>query len=56
MYQLECKDNSGFEDIISNGWVYDVYEFKNNSVLICDDRGKERWLGDMHFCQPEYKD
>lgn len=55
-YELECKDNAGFEDILTTGKKYKVMAFNTNSVLINDDKDNVKWLGEVHFCQPEYQD
>ena len=55
-YALECKDAEGFTDQLTEGKVYPVMAFKNNSVLINDDNGNAKYFGEMHFRQCEYKD
>jgi hypothetical protein len=47
--QIECKDAEGFDDQLSNDRLYKAKEFKNNSVLIENDKGDTRWYGNYRF-------
>jgi hypothetical protein len=46
---VECKDAEGFEDQLSKDGLYKVKEMKNNSVLIENKKGDERWYGRYRF-------
>ena len=46
-----CKSNTGFEDILSVDKTYNRIALGVNSVLIEDDKGKRRWVGQAHFYQ-----
>jgi hypothetical protein len=48
---IKCKSNAGFEDILTEGETYKRIALGVNSVLIEDDNGKRRWLGQIHFEQ-----
>ena len=49
MLIIVCKDDSGFEDQMTDGTNYKVQEEKNNSYLILNDNGEKRWYGKVHF-------
>ncbi len=48
---IKCKSNAGFEDLLQAGKEYKRIALGVNSVLIEDDKGKRRWMGQLHFEQ-----
>lgn len=44
-----CQDNAGFEDTRRVGYTYKVLDIGENSYLIHDSKGKERWVGMVAF-------
>ena len=46
---IECTCNDGFEDQLTATTQYNLKEFGNNSVLIENDKGQERWYGKQRF-------
>lgn len=50
--QIQCIDNSGFEDQLSPGRIYNVSNLQGNSVQLADDLGKLRWYGRQKFSEP----
>lgn len=46
---IECTDNSGFEDALSNEQTYKVLATGVNGYLIENDKNQERWYGSIHF-------
>jgi hypothetical protein len=49
---VECTDNGGFEDQLSNDRLYRVKEFKGASVQIENDLSQVRWYGLSKFKIP----
>jgi hypothetical protein len=49
---IECVDNSGFEDGLSNDRKYKVLATGVNGYLIENDNSQERWYGAVHFKMP----
>lgn len=39
--------------MITEGKQYKVIAFQTNSVMIKDDNGNARWLGELHFDRPK---
>ena len=50
--QIECIDNSGFEDLLTPGQNYRIDALQGNSVQLRDDSGQQRWYGRMKFGEP----
>ncbi len=46
---LECTANEGFEDQITPSEIYEIKMIGQNSVLIENDKGVQRWYGQHHF-------
>ena len=46
---IECTCNDGFEDQLTAESTYRLKELGNNSVLIENDKGQERWYGQQRF-------
>lgn len=46
---IECIDNGGFEDQLSDAGSYRVIQRGVNSYLIENDLGQERWYGTAKF-------
>lgn len=44
-----CIDNSGFEDMLTEGSVYQVEQVGENDFKVYDDKEQPRWFGDMKF-------
>ncbi len=50
--QLQCIDNSGFEDQLTEGQYYPLIAVQGNSVQLEDDSGIPRWYGRLKFSAP----
>ena len=50
--QIECIDNSGFEDLLTQGQVYRITELGVNSYQLKDDSDQLRWFGRFKFSLP----
>lgn len=50
---VECIDNAGFEDKLTNGIDYKIKERGENSFLVDTEDGKEHWFGKGHFSDPK---
>ncbi len=46
---IECIQNDGFEDQISENKKYVVKAVGENSFLIENDKSEQRWYGRLHF-------
>lgn len=46
---IECKQNFGFEDQLTEQAVYRIKELGENSYLIENDKQQECWYGRQHF-------
>jgi hypothetical protein len=46
---VECVSNSAFEDQLSEGIEYFLVDIQNNSILVNNDKGEERWYGRDKF-------
>lgn len=46
---VECKDKEGFEDQLTAGKVYAVWEARNNSYKINNDKEDLVWYGKVKF-------
>ncbi|MEH6822549.1 MAG: hypothetical protein V7629_01405 [Motiliproteus sp.] len=46
---IECTCNDGFEDQLTAANQYSIKELGSNSVLIENDKGQERWYGNLRF-------
>ena len=46
---ITCKDNEGFENLVTVDRSYPVKEVKGGSYLILTDRGEYRWMGSYRF-------
>lgn len=44
-----CKTNEAFEDQLTSGERYAVIGMGDNSYLIRNDRGEQRWYGRSRF-------
>lgn len=44
-----CKSNDGFEDQLSAQAKYNIEAIGDNSYLITNDTGEQRWYGQQHF-------
>ena len=49
MMILNCIDNSGFEDQLTNSTEYRAKEVQGGSYLVLNDKGQERWYGECKF-------
>ncbi len=49
MMIIECKDNDGFEDQLTASTTYRVKEAGENSYLLRNDKGQDRWYGTARF-------
>ncbi len=47
--QIECNDNDGFSDQLSNDRIYAVKEIGSNGYLIESDQSQDRWYGASKF-------
>jgi hypothetical protein len=47
--QVQCIDNSGFEDQLTEGQYYSLIAAQGNSVKLEDDGGIQRWYGRLKF-------
>ncbi len=47
--QIQCVDNSGFEDQLTEGQTYVVVCAQGNSVQLEGDKGQLRWYGRLKF-------
>lgn len=52
--QIQCIDNSGFEDQLTLGQSYAVTGAQGYSVQLEDDGGQRRWYGRLKFSDPAY--
>ncbi len=48
---IKCKNNEGFENLLTPGKEYKRVALGVNSVLIEADNGDRKWLGMIHFEQ-----
>lgn len=48
MYVI-CEDNSGFEDQLTQGSVYQVEDIGQGSYRVYDDKEQARWYGSSKF-------
>lgn len=46
---VTCKSNDAFEDQLTTGKKYTVVGLGENSYLISNDKGEERWYGRSQF-------
>lgn len=46
---IECTCNDGFEDQLTATSEYRLKQLGDNSVLIENDKGEERWYGRHRF-------
>tara|TARA_R110001583_G_scaffold2388_3_gene17360 strand:- start:1419 stop:1583 length:165 start_codon:yes stop_codon:yes gene_type:complete len=46
---IECTQNHGFEDQLSENRVYSIKELGQNSYLIENDKQEQCWYGRQHF-------
>ncbi len=44
-----CQTNEAFEDSLTEGQEYPIIQWRNASVLICNDQDVERWYGMGRF-------
>lgn len=49
---IECTDNGGFEDQLTQGQLYKVHNSQGYSLQIKDDTGQVRWYGRLKFSTP----
>jgi len=49
MITIECIDNNGFEDQLTDCMEYKVKEVGSNGYLIENDNEENRWYGAMKF-------
>ncbi len=49
---IQCIDNNGFEDQLTDGQRYRVITALGNSIQLRDDRGCLRWYGRVKFSDP----
>lgn len=47
--QVECVFNYGFEDVLTEGKLYEVESVGENSFQIIDDSGNKRWYGNVNL-------
>ena len=48
---IQCNDNGGFEDQLTEGQHYPVEVIGNGGAdfLVTDDKGVQRWYGEAKF-------
>ena len=49
---IQCIDNDGFEDQLTQGQTYRVTDIQGYSLQLNDDNGRLRWYGRFKFTHP----